>query len=328
MSRHENPQMVRVLYFVGSGRSGSTVMTNIIGQLPGVFAAGELRYLWQRGVAENHRCGCGRPFSECPVWRDVMGRVRDQATVDETAIGRNLLRRLRIRLLPLMLARRAVGRAPVPAHADDHTIARLYHALAETTGCTTIVDSSKLPPYALLLGNLPGIELRVVHVVRDPRATAFSWTRRKETRDRDDGALMHRQETWKSSLLWLVWNLLASLLWPTGKGVCRVRYEDFVASPEAVLVAVARAASADPADLPFVTPDTVQLEITHSVAGNPNRHDAGTVRLRADDEWTRAMRPWDRALVTLLTTPGLLRFGYPLMTRGPRTPENELSTAT
>jgi hypothetical protein len=44
---------VRVLYFAGSGRSGTTVINNILGQLGGAFAAGELRYLWRRGVVED-----------------------------------------------------------------------------------------------------------------------------------------------------------------------------------------------------------------------------------------------------------------------------------
>lgn len=331
MTASRDAGTVRVLYFAGSGRSGSTVMTNIIGQLPGCFAAGELRYLWQRGVGEDHRCGCGRPFSECPVWQAVMAQVRgDGAATDEAEIGRRLLQRLRIRQLPLILLRGAAGRRAVPFHADDVRIARLYRALAATTGARTIVDSSKLPPYGLLVGQLPGVDLTIVHVVRDPRATAFSWLRKKETRDRDDGALMQRHETWKSSLLWLVWNVVAALLWPTGtKGVCRVRYEDFVDSPEAVLTTVVREVGLDPADLPFVTPTSVRLQPTHSVAGNPNRHDSGVVQVRADNEWQQGMRWQDRLLVTVLTAPGIVRFGYPLRVRGRKdrpVPENELPT--
>ncbi len=63
---------VKVLYFAGSGRSGTTIINNIIGQLDGAFAAGELRFLWDRGVVENRLCGCGRPFHDCPTWTTVM----------------------------------------------------------------------------------------------------------------------------------------------------------------------------------------------------------------------------------------------------------------
>ncbi|HEY7717535.1 MAG TPA: sulfotransferase [Pedococcus sp.] len=306
---------VRVLYVAGSGRSGSTVMTTVLGQLPGMFAAGEVRYLWERGVQHDHLCGCGRPFSECPVWTSVMKRVRDDAgAVDEPAIGRRLLRRLRIRRLPLLLARRSLGRPPVPFHADDAHLARLYHAVAEETGARVVVDSSKLPPYALLLGQLPGVEVLVLHVVRDPRATAWSWQRLKDSRD--GSGLMHRQESWKASMLWLVWNVLAAVLWrPGSPRVCRVRYEDFARAPREALAPVARMLGARPEDLPFVTEDSVRLAPTHAVAGNPNRHDSGVVRVHPDDEWTHAMPLREKAVVSTLTAPGLLMLGYPLVPR-------------
>jgi hypothetical protein len=315
MSAPAGPAPVRVLYFAGTGRSGTTVINSLLGQLPGCFAAGELRYLWQRGVEQDHTCGCGRPFSECPVWTAVMKRVRDAgAVLDEPAIGRRLLSRLRIKRLPLVLVRRALGRPPVPFHADDVHIARLYRAIADETGAHVIVDSSKLPPYGLLLSQLPGIELSVVHVVRDPRATAWSWQRHKQSRDRADAGLMQRQETWKSSLLWLVWNLLATVLWrPGNPRVCRVRYEEFARSPRATLAPVAALLGASPEDLPFVDDHSIQLAPTHSVAGNPNRHDSGVVRVRPDDEWRTAMPVRSRALVSALTAPGLLALGYPLV---------------
>lgn len=311
MSYTDEP--VRVLYVAGSGRSGSTVMSTLFGQLPGAFAAGELRYLWERGVQHNHLCGCGRPFSECPVWSAVMKRVRDEpAAGDEAAIGRRLLRRLRILRLPLLLGRRALGLPAVPFHADDAHITRLYHALAHETGAAVIIDSSKLPPYGLLLSQLPGVEVSILHVVRDPRATAWSWQRHKESRD--GSGEMHRQATWKSSLLWLVWNGLACHLWRTGDPrVTRVRYEDFVRSPRRALGPVAELLGATPDQLPFVTEHSVRLAPTHSVAGNPNRHDSGVVTVRPDDEWVRAMPLGDRLLVSVITAPVLLALRYPLL---------------
>ncbi len=64
------------------------------------------------------------------------------------------------------------------------------------------------------------------------------------------------------------------------------------------MAAVARMIGADPDDLPFVGPDSVQLSPTHSVAGNPNRHDTGVVQLRAPSSGSqpcrRATGRWSR----------------------------------
>jgi hypothetical protein len=336
MTSSEQPRPVRVLYFAGSGRSGTTVVTNILGQLPGTFAAGELRYLWQRGVGQDHLCGCGQHFSSCPVWSAVMRRVREAATLDDEApppdevdIGRGLLARLRMARLPGTLARHLLGRRPVPGHTDDAMITQLYRAIAAETGGAVIIDSSKLPPYGLLLSSLPDVELSVIHLVRDPRATAYSWLRSKPSRDTEDAGDMQRQQTWKSAILWTVWNLTAAVVWgDDDPRVCRIRYEDFVSDPEGQLARVATMIGAEPAALPFLGPDLVRLAPTHSVAGNPNRHDAGVVRLRPDDEWRTSMRRWDRTLVTLLTTPGLQRFRYPINTHTPPRPQGSRPLST
>ena len=308
---------VHVLYLAGSGRSGTTVVNNILGQLPGCFAAGELRYLWERGVGQDHPCGCGRPFSECPRLdrRDEAGPGRRHPARRGGGRAKAAAAAAHARL-PVLLLRRAAGRPPCRSTPTTAHIARLYRAIADETGASVVIDSSKLPPYGLLLSQLPGITLSVLHVVRDPRATAWSWRRVKASRDRDDAGLMHRHETWKSSSLWTLWNLLSAFLWRAGSPqVCRVRYEDFVRAPQETMAAVARMIGADPDDLPFVAPDRVQLSPTHSVAGNPNRHDTGVVQVRADVEWQSAMPARDQALVSALTLPGLAVFGYPVLPR-------------
>ena len=68
-SRHRSGRAV--LFIAGWGRSGSTLLDRMLGQVPGVFSAGELRDIWERGVREDRLCGCGQPFRECAVWRKV-----------------------------------------------------------------------------------------------------------------------------------------------------------------------------------------------------------------------------------------------------------------
>src|SRR5205085_9431203 len=68
-------ERVRVLYVAGTGRSGSTLLARILGRADSVFAAGELRYVWQRGLLEDRVCGCGEPFSRCPFWSEVVDRA-------------------------------------------------------------------------------------------------------------------------------------------------------------------------------------------------------------------------------------------------------------
>src|SRR6266705_3371373 len=71
-SEKEIPQPgLRVLYIGGWGRSGSTLLDRMLGQVPGFFALGEVREIWQSGLRENRLCGCGASFRECPFWTRV-----------------------------------------------------------------------------------------------------------------------------------------------------------------------------------------------------------------------------------------------------------------
>ena len=58
----------RVVYLGGLGRSGSTLLERLLGELPGACSAGEVVHMWQRGIVEGERCGCGQPFGECEFW--------------------------------------------------------------------------------------------------------------------------------------------------------------------------------------------------------------------------------------------------------------------
>ena len=64
----------KVLYLAGAGRSGSTLLGRLFAEPPQAVHVGELVYLWRRGFAENHLCGCGVPFLECPFWSEVFAR--------------------------------------------------------------------------------------------------------------------------------------------------------------------------------------------------------------------------------------------------------------
>jgi len=313
-----------VLYIAGTGRSGSTVLANILGEVDGVFAAGEVRYLWQRGLRDGRLCGCGVPVRECPVWGDVLARTGQlDAAGSVDGIVSMLQRTGRIRNLPAILAghlRPSLDPARSSATtADRAALSSVYAAVAAVTGSSVIVDSSKLPAYANVLAATPGIDLRVVHLIRDPRGAAFSWSSRKALTDGADRATMEQIGPAKSAMLWDVWNLAGGMLFHGGSDrYLRVRYEDFVADPPATVRRILKMVGMEDAQLPFVGPGEARTTTNHSVAGNPDRLRSGLITLRPDDRWRSAMARRDRRLVSVLTSPLLLRYRYPLRPAVPK----------
>src|SRR3954471_11974980 len=100
----------RVLYVAGTGRSGSTLLARILDRADGVFAAGEVRYLWQRGLVEDRLCGCGERFTECPFWSDVLERAFGaQGPVDARRVMAEQRAVTRLRHVPRLLTRSLAG---------------------------------------------------------------------------------------------------------------------------------------------------------------------------------------------------------------------------
>src|SRR5262249_60851100 len=73
-----------------------------------------------------------------------------------------------------MLSRRRLD-GDVAGYRDE--VARLYAAIGRVTGAELIVDSSKTPAGAAVLARCENVEPYMLHMVRDPRAVAYSWTR-------------------------------------------------------------------------------------------------------------------------------------------------------
>jgi hypothetical protein len=192
-------------------------------------------------------------------------------------------------------------------------LSEVYRAVRDQAAASVVVDSSKLPTYGLLLDDCLDVNLRVVHLVRDPRATAYSWSRSKELPDFGDDRLMQRLPVWKAAVLWLLWNATVDAVWR--RRALLVRYEDFVADPQREAGRIGSFGEIAMTSDWYRPGPEVMLAPTHSVAGNPTRHRSGWVPVRSDDEWASRMPRRAAWLVTILTWPLLLRYGYPLRPR-------------
>jgi Sulfotransferase family len=302
-----------VLSIVGPGRSGTTILGSVLGEVDGVVSAGELRWLWRQGLLERRPCGCGAAPDECPVWSKVL--VLALTGIDETpsgiaaALDELASRRHRLRAIRLG----ALGRGGWPALDRVRRVtAELVPAIANVTRARVIVDTSKRAHDAALLAGLPDVDHYVLHMVRDPGAVAWSWQRGNKTiRVGDATRPMATRELVPSVARWTENFLCAEVLrrYVPPERWMFLRYEDFAARPRETVTAIL-AFLGQPVAAPFEDEDTVLLRTNHTVAGNPNRFRTGRVTIALDDEWSRSMPRRRQLAVRGLTWPFLLRYGY------------------
>lgn len=303
--------MLRVLFVGGLGRSGSTLVERLLGELPGVRALGEVVHLWERGLLADERCGCGEPFHGCRFWQQV-GAVAFGGW-DRLDASRLLSLKAsvdRTRFLPRLAVPRpgASFRREVEEYVAHYT--RLYAAAREVTGAEMVVDSSKHASLAYCLRWAPDVDLRVLHVVRDSRAVAYSWTK-QVSRPEAAGDVMATYTPGRAAVHWNTQNLAFGLLGRIGTPTHLVRYEDFVRAPEAELRRAAQFAGVQPDDAALpVSGDQATLTAAHTVSGNPMRFQAGPITVRHDEAWRSNFPASSRVVVSACTLPLRIRYGY------------------
>ncbi|MET0494774.1 MAG: sulfotransferase, partial [Actinoplanes sp.] len=296
----------------GLGRSGTTLVERLLGELPSVRTLGEVVHLWQRDIRDNERCGCGSRFAACSFWR----RVGDLAFGGWANVDVNRVHALRdaverTRYIP-RLARAYHPDPQVREYASFYS--RVYAAAAEVSGASVVVDSSKHSALAHVLRWADDIDLRVVHVVRDARGVAYSWTKTVTRPESDGSDEMTRYSPGRSAMLWNAHNAAFGLLARRGVAVRRIRYEQFLSDPRAALRGLAEyvGVPVTDADFDFLGEGYADLKVGHSAAGNPMRFTIGRLPLRRDDAWVRSLPSGQRRLVGAVCAPMLRAYGYPL----------------
>src|SRR4051812_8949888 len=297
----------RVVYVGGVIRSGSTLLDRMLGELPGHVSVGELTYLWEHSVLHDQDCGCGRPFSQCPFWTKVgeeaFGGWAHVDAEEMLALQRSLDA---TKMIPALVAPRIAPAVRQRLERYVDVLDRLYAAIASAGGARVVVDSSKHAGPAYLLRRVPGVDLRVVQIVRDPRGVAYSLT--KTVRRPERTSVDEYMSVWPPRQVarrWVTTNLLVAGLARFGIPVVRLRYEDLVANPRKELTRVSARVDQPlaPDALGFIGEGTAELPRAHSLDGNPMRFSTGPVPLRPDEAWRSSLAGRDRRVVDVATWP-------------------------
>jgi hypothetical protein len=305
--------MTKVVYIMGHGYSGSTLLTFLLGTHPQIATIGELGIAphakEEFGRPEEYLCSCRTPVRQCDFWQhvsremavrghefdvwdaDLDFRVRDSGIAD-------LLLRA-VQRGPLLETARSAGIRLVPSARRQHDriaarISSLAEVITRIKGCDVFLDSSKRPERATLMQRSGSFDLRVIHLVRDGRAV--SWSSMKHLK-------IGPEEAARS---WLADNQgseHARRYFP-GDRWMTLRYEDLCADPDGTLRRIHAFAG-------------IQSRngfhnfraIDHHIIGNQMRL-SSTSEIRVDESWKQALTAEQKALVDRLVAPLNRRYGY------------------
>lgn len=273
MARRPEPKVEdaqRVAFIAGTSWSGSTLLEQGLAQLDGWVSIGEPFWIWDRAFPLM-LCECGAEFGRCEFWQTVLHEaygddqyaVREQVRVQARGLWRHSI-------LPTLAHSDAVRPSQALAELGD-LVAPLYETVARVTGANTVVDASKSGLWGLALAGAARVDLRVIHLVRDPESYLASDGRTREI-PFPPGATRPPRPPTRSLLTWLLLHFEADLLSRHDSYSTTVLYEDLVRDPAATAGAVAR--TIDPtADVRrvFDGDRLVVRSAGHAIGGNPRR---------------------------------------------------------
>lgn len=217
----------KVVYVMGAGHSGSTILGLALGNCSDSFYAGEVDE-WLITAGAPNLGGAER----AEFWAKVREQMR--ATRAEELFG-GQVNRLVERSSALLRPRRWPARRAL-LRLYREVAGQLFAAIAGTAGVSHVVDTSHFPLRARELQKLSGVQLHLVLLVRDPQDVVASNVReisRHEVAERRVRILATNAELWLTHLM----SVLVFLRQPRARRVF-VRYESFVADPEGVMAQI------------------------------------------------------------------------------------------
>jgi hypothetical protein len=167
----KSPRLPLILYIMGFGRGGSTILEILLANNPGVFGSGELTHIFSDAVLRNVACSCGAASSDCTIWSKVWKRLNWTEETARTNV--RLLRRVEHHARFHLVAAGLVDRATLDSYARIN--GDLFQAISEVTGAEVVIDSSKYAGRALALHRAFPDRVQVICLTRSPRALMHSF---------------------------------------------------------------------------------------------------------------------------------------------------------
>lgn len=167
---------IPVIYLLGISYSGSTLLGYLLGAVPEVFNAGELKQFNRVGELRDRECTCGRRVANCPLWKDIdfeTPRIYNKPGLVEKLTGA-------VRIL-----RSGGGKGedrPWGPETDDAAFFRTVHSRVCESSANPcyILDASKSIYRLLHLLQYEDLDIRVIFMEREIHGNVASFVKYKQ----------------------------------------------------------------------------------------------------------------------------------------------------
>lgn len=217
-----------VLYIMGTGRSGTTILEILLANNEGFAGVGEVKHIFRDGFIADHQCSCGRSTHTCEMWSSVM-RTAKWTPADIAHLADTVKKLESHQHFPLLWAGFGSRKAK---HEYFVATRSLFRSVGQARQCEVVVDSSKFAGRALLLAEAFPERIKVLCITRSAEGLIKAFAKQNETEQKPKGAL--------AAAAYYLYVLLCMRLVKArlGKRCFAIRFEDLNRDPQSVLAAI------------------------------------------------------------------------------------------
>jgi hypothetical protein len=300
---------INIIYIAGAGRSGSTLLDAILGESNNAFSLGEVRQIWKYLLKyKKAKCSCGKIIFECPFWEKILLNIFKNSPPTEKELETIYRLQKIVESIPILNPynrKKFMDQNQEKLKEYSNFIWNLYKFASDLSGCKTLIDSSKLPHYLYILKDLP-VNLYVLHLVRDPRGVAYSWT--KEKFNPSSGEHMKKHHPFTSARIWNIFNLGTEKF--RNQNYILIKYEDLTENIMNTLKYLNNILNLKGSF--HIEGNTIKLfKEKHLIGGNPAKFSfQKEIQIKKDTEWLKKLSIHHKLLVSFLTFPLMKKFKY------------------
>lgn len=252
---------IPLLYLLGAGRSGTTLMATVLGNQPQIRTVGEMHQFHEH-LLNKKNCSCGQPLENCTFWKPILNDL-NLNIIDLQRISQ---KENHINILKLMLTGKE-DKEYIALQTD------IFKGILNGILESWILDSSKYIARYLLLSKSKEFNIKGIYVVRDVRGVINSFKKQVQTPKRPLSTILY----------YMLINSFGQLVCWTDKRIIKIKYEDFIKEPDRIVEKIlVHITQSDESGKKPVVP--TEFHVPHIIGGNRLRAKSSIV-IKPDLEW-------------------------------------------
>lgn len=207
---------MNLIYLLGPGRSGTTLLAAVLGNQNQVLTLGEMNQFFEH-LQNDMYCSCGEKLTECSFWKNIVQKLKIELNSNddlEEIIQKESHSKILKLLLDNKLDRNYINYQELVFNTIDAEKKQKWY-----------VDSSKYISRFLKLNKSKKLNIKGVYLVRDVRGVIHSFKKKVQT----------PKSSFSTIIYYLLLSVSSEITYRLYSNVIKIKYENFIENPDEVL---------------------------------------------------------------------------------------------